>query len=255
MKTLTYNDYLSDITKEQLYRELLKNSGLEEKLKKTEKEIYDVIGIIINNAMNPDIKRYWENGCQRIQKMQERIDIKYTDFVPDSTGLYPETSDSPLMVPGYYQRGLNYSCFYSKCKWESGTIDQIFPALNPEKPNEVLLSKLIDLTSVKNEYLETLKNILYKYGETCYKIDTFLHEYKFGYGYSKKFLKNITTWRALKKKDEEWFKIACELENVDQTSFTVMAGKTEKDYQKTKSNLVESTIDRIRRSIPNSPNP
>ena len=34
MKTLTYNDYLSDITKEQLYRELLKNSGLEEKLKK-----------------------------------------------------------------------------------------------------------------------------------------------------------------------------------------------------------------------------
>lgn len=255
MKTLTYNDYLSDITKERIYRELLKNSGLYEKLKETEKEIYDVVRIIINSAMNPDIKRYWENGCQRIQKMQGRIDIKYKDFVPDSTGLYPETSDSPLMVPGYCQRELSYSCFYPKCKWDSEITGQIFPALDPENPDEVLLSKLIDLTGVKNEYLETLKNILYKYGETCYKIDTFLHKYKFGFRYRTKFLKNITTWGALKKRDEEWFKIACELEDVDQTSFTSLAGKTEKDSPETKSNLVESTIDRIRRSITNNPNP
>lgn len=251
MKTLTYNDYLSDITKEQLYRELLKNSGLEEKLKETEKEIYDVVGIIVNSAMDPDIKKYWEGGCKRIQKIQKEINIKYTDFVPESTGLYPETTDSPLMISGYYQRSLNYKCFYTG----RNNTNQVFPALNSKYAGADSLKNLVDLSKVKNEYLETLKNLLYKYGEISYKIDTFLHEYKFGYGYSKKFLKNITTWGALKKKDEEWFKIACELENVDQTSFTVMAGKTEKDYQKTKSNLVESTIDRIRRSIPNSPNP
>lgn len=250
MRTMTYNDYLSDIVKEQLYSRLLKDSKLREKQKQTEQEIYDVVGIIVNSAMDPDIKKYWEGGCKRIQKIQERINIKYTDFVPDSTGLYPETSDSPLMIPGYYQRGLDYKCSYTG----RDNINQVFPALSSIYPGADSLKNIIDLSKVKSEYLETLKNLLYKYGEISYNIDTFLHEYRIGYGYSKKFLKNITTWGALKKKNEEWFEIACELTNVDQTSFTIMAGKTKKDLPETKSNLVESTIDKIRRSI-NNPNP
>lgn len=57
MRTMTYNDYLSDITKEQLYSRLLKDSKLREKQKQTEEEIYDVVGIIVNSAMDPDIKK------------------------------------------------------------------------------------------------------------------------------------------------------------------------------------------------------
>lgn len=237
----TYSDYLSDSVKCRLYNRLLKDSKLSEQMNEIGKDIYEITKLIIQEFITPEQKKFWTN-CKRIHKRQEKVTILYKELFPTATDwVYPQPG-TPAEIPGYYPVDLNYTCYYNK------NSDDDFPLLNP---NGYSLGKLVDLSSVKQEYIDTLGNLLCKYAEISYNIETFLHEDKLGSAsWNRKFINSVSTWGALKRKNLEWFNIACELCGISPDDFGIISSSKPKDL--TEKDKTNDLIKKIKKSLNNN---